>query len=145
MFSVTSKYGISTVSSLKKLFTGAQISATLLFNKKFITPSSLTFITGIFIVCTDLSRVLIILEILGVNNPCSPLLWLGSIKAERLVSGFIFRGISELIMATLGGSRGDRLANSNPQRSAVASPEKVRELLNDGVSSTAMGSNRCVF
>ncbi|XP_074553788.1 zinc finger C3HC-type protein 1 [Halichoeres trimaculatus] len=44
-------------------------------------------------------------------------------------------------MATLGASRGDRLANANPQRSNVASPEKVRELLNDGVSSTGVGSN----
>ncbi|XP_034529166.1 nuclear-interacting partner of ALK isoform X2 [Notolabrus celidotus] len=45
-------------------------------------------------------------------------------------------------MATLGGSRGDRLGNSNQQRSSIASPEKVRELLNDGVSSTAIGSHR---
>uniref|UniRef100_UPI0037E73892 zinc finger C3HC-type protein 1 n=1 Tax=Semicossyphus pulcher TaxID=241346 RepID=UPI0037E73892 len=44
-------------------------------------------------------------------------------------------------MATLGGSRGDRLGNSNQLRSSLASPEKVRELLNDGVSSTAIGSN----
>ncbi|XP_020508111.2 nuclear-interacting partner of ALK [Labrus bergylta] len=43
-------------------------------------------------------------------------------------------------MATLGGSRGDRLGNSNQQRSALVSPEKVRELLNDGVSSPAVGS-----
>ncbi|KAM3858782.1 zinc finger C3HC-type protein 1 [Diretmus argenteus] len=38
-------------------------------------------------------------------------------------------------MATLGGSRGDRLGNSNQQKSSLASPEKVRELLKDGVSS----------
>ncbi|XP_041636287.1 nuclear-interacting partner of ALK [Cheilinus undulatus] len=43
-------------------------------------------------------------------------------------------------MATLGGSRGDRLGNSNQQKSSLASPEKVRELLNDGVSPTAIGS-----
>ncbi|XP_051248057.1 nuclear-interacting partner of ALK [Dicentrarchus labrax] len=42
-------------------------------------------------------------------------------------------------MATLGGSRGDRLGNSNQQKSSLASPEKVRELLNDGVSSTGSG------
>ncbi|KAG8005626.1 NIPA-like protein, partial [Nibea albiflora] len=45
-------------------------------------------------------------------------------------------------MATLGSSRGDRLGNSNHQKSSLASPEKVRELLNDGVSSTDTGSNR---
>ncbi|XP_070709767.1 zinc finger C3HC-type protein 1 isoform X2 [Pempheris klunzingeri] len=44
-------------------------------------------------------------------------------------------------MATLGGSRGDRLGNSNQQRSSLASPEKIRELLNDGVSSTDVGAN----
>ncbi|XP_059182377.1 nuclear-interacting partner of ALK [Centropristis striata] len=44
-------------------------------------------------------------------------------------------------MATLGGSRGDRLGNTNQQKSSFASPEKVRELLNEGVSSTALGSN----
>ncbi|XP_010755463.1 zinc finger C3HC-type protein 1 [Larimichthys crocea] len=44
-------------------------------------------------------------------------------------------------MATLGGSRGDRLGNSNHQKSSLVSPEKVRELLNDGVSSTDTGSN----
>lgn len=46
-------------------------------------------------------------------------------------------------MATLGASRGDRLGNSNQQKSFLASPEKVRELLNEGVSSTDIGSNRC--
>lgn len=49
------------------------------------------------------------------------------------------------IMATHGGSRGDRLGNSNHQKSSIASPEKVRELLNDGVSSTDIGANRCIF
>ncbi|XP_073336698.1 zinc finger C3HC-type protein 1 [Pagrus major] len=44
-------------------------------------------------------------------------------------------------MATHGGSRGDRLGNSNHQKSSIASPEKVRELLNDGVSSTNIGAN----
>lgn len=46
-------------------------------------------------------------------------------------------------MATLGGSRGDRLGNSNHNKSAIVSPEKVREILNEGVSSTGVGSNRC--
>lgn len=44
-------------------------------------------------------------------------------------------------MATLGSSRGDRLGNSNHQRSSLASPERVRELLNEGVSSAGIGSN----
>ncbi|XP_070785167.1 zinc finger C3HC-type protein 1 [Enoplosus armatus] len=44
-------------------------------------------------------------------------------------------------MATLGGSRGDRLGNSNQQKSSFASPEKVREILNEGVSSTNIGFN----
>ncbi|XP_028255418.1 zinc finger C3HC-type protein 1 [Parambassis ranga] len=44
-------------------------------------------------------------------------------------------------MATLGGSRGDRLGSSNQQKSCLASPEKVRELLNEGVSSTDVGSD----
>lgn len=48
-------------------------------------------------------------------------------------------------MATHGGSRGDRLGNSNHQKSSIASPEKVRELLNDGVSSTDIGATRCIF
>lgn len=48
-------------------------------------------------------------------------------------------------MATVGGSRGDRLGNSNHQKSSFASPEKVRELLNDGVSSAEVGSNRCIL
>lgn len=48
-------------------------------------------------------------------------------------------------MATLGGSRGDRLGNSNQQKSSLASPEKVREILNEGVSSTNVGLNRCNF
>ncbi|XP_019948046.2 zinc finger C3HC-type protein 1 isoform X1 [Paralichthys olivaceus] len=43
-------------------------------------------------------------------------------------------------MATLSGSRGDRLANSNHQKASLVSPEKVREILNQGVSSTAGGS-----
>ncbi|XP_030575821.1 zinc finger C3HC-type protein 1 [Archocentrus centrarchus] len=44
-------------------------------------------------------------------------------------------------MATLGGSRGDRLGNSNQHKTSLASPEKVREILNEGVSSTGVGSN----
>ncbi|XP_040886259.1 nuclear-interacting partner of ALK [Toxotes jaculatrix] len=43
-------------------------------------------------------------------------------------------------MATLSGSRGDRLGNSNQQKSSLASPEKVREILNEGVSSADIGS-----
>ncbi|XP_071358666.1 zinc finger C3HC-type protein 1 [Trachinotus anak] len=42
-------------------------------------------------------------------------------------------------MATLSGSRGDRLGNSNQQKSSLASPEKVREILNEGVSSANIG------
>lgn len=45
-------------------------------------------------------------------------------------------------MATLGGSRGDRLANSNHQKSSLVSPEKVRDILNDGVSSADAGADR---
>ena len=73
-------------------------------------------------------------------------LWavVGSFKAEPLLSGFIFRGTSEPNMATLSGSRGDRLANSNHQKASLVSPEKVREILNQGVSSTTGGSIRCV-
>ncbi|XP_008398901.2 nuclear-interacting partner of ALK isoform X1 [Poecilia reticulata] len=37
-------------------------------------------------------------------------------------------------MATDGGSRGERIALSNQHKSSLASPEKVRELLNEGVS-----------
>ncbi|XP_075886299.1 zinc finger C3HC-type protein 1 [Nelusetta ayraudi] len=44
-------------------------------------------------------------------------------------------------MATLGGSRGDRLANSNHQKSSLVSPEKVRDILNDGVSSADAGAD----
>lgn len=39
-------------------------------------------------------------------------------------------------MAALGGNRAERLVNSNLNKSSLASPEKVRELLNEGVSST---------
>uniref|UniRef100_A0A3P8S1V7 Zinc finger, C3HC-type containing 1 n=1 Tax=Amphiprion percula TaxID=161767 RepID=A0A3P8S1V7_AMPPE len=44
-------------------------------------------------------------------------------------------------MATVDGSRVDRLGNSNQHKSSLASPEKVRQLLNEGVSSTNNGSN----
>ncbi|XP_047431872.1 nuclear-interacting partner of ALK [Mugil cephalus] len=44
-------------------------------------------------------------------------------------------------MATLGGSRGDRLGNSNQHKTSLASPEKVRELLNEGVSAGDNASN----
>ncbi|XP_041833326.1 nuclear-interacting partner of ALK [Melanotaenia boesemani] len=44
-------------------------------------------------------------------------------------------------MATLGGSRGDRVGNSNQHKSSFVSPEKVREILNEGVSSPDNGSN----
>uniref|UniRef100_A0A665WQL6 Zinc finger, C3HC-type containing 1 n=1 Tax=Echeneis naucrates TaxID=173247 RepID=A0A665WQL6_ECHNA len=37
-------------------------------------------------------------------------------------------------MATIGGSRGDRLSNTIQQKSSLVSPEKVREILNEGVS-----------
>lgn len=39
-------------------------------------------------------------------------------------------------MAALGGNRAERLSNSSLNKSSLASPEKVRELLNEGVSST---------
>ncbi|KAK0132000.1 Nuclear-interacting partner of ALK [Merluccius polli] len=42
-------------------------------------------------------------------------------------------------MATLG-SRGERLGNSGQQKSSFTSPEKVRELLSDGVSSAGRAS-----
>ncbi|XP_024120539.1 nuclear-interacting partner of ALK isoform X1 [Oryzias melastigma] len=44
-------------------------------------------------------------------------------------------------MANLGGSRGDRLGNSNQLKSSFASPEKVRELLGEGVSLPETGPN----
>ncbi|KAM4570183.1 zinc finger C3HC-type protein 1 isoform 2-T2 [Odontesthes bonariensis] len=44
-------------------------------------------------------------------------------------------------MATLGGTPGHRLGNSNQHKSSLVSPEKVRELLNEGVSSPDTGSN----
>lgn len=44
-------------------------------------------------------------------------------------------------MATLGGSRGDRLGNSNHPKSPLTSPEKIREILNEGVSSMDAGAN----
>ncbi|XP_051910971.1 nuclear-interacting partner of ALK [Hippocampus zosterae] len=37
-------------------------------------------------------------------------------------------------MATLGNSRGDRHGNSSQNKSPLTSPEKIRELLNEGVS-----------
>lgn len=65
-------------------------------------------------------------------------------KRERYLYGFIFRGTSSRQnMAALGSNRAERLENSNLQRSSLASPEKVRELLNEGVSSTDTTSNRC--
>lgn len=44
-------------------------------------------------------------------------------------------------MATLSGSRGDRFGNTNQRKSSFASPEKVRALLNTGVSPAQVGSN----
>lgn len=44
-------------------------------------------------------------------------------------------------MAALDSNRAERLENSSLQRSSLASPEKVRELLNEGVSSTDTTSN----
>ncbi|XP_029902100.1 zinc finger C3HC-type protein 1 [Myripristis murdjan] len=44
-------------------------------------------------------------------------------------------------MATVGGGRGDRLGNSSHQKSSLASPEKVRELLNEGLSSADSRAN----
>lgn len=76
---------------------------------------------------------------------CSLLLGPVSHKAEPLVAYSVSRGPLELIMATLGGSRGDRQANSNHQKSFLVSPEKVREILNDGVSSADMEVDRLLL
>ncbi|XP_027900013.1 zinc finger C3HC-type protein 1 [Xiphophorus couchianus] len=45
-------------------------------------------------------------------------------------------------MATDGGSRGERIAISNQHKSSLASPEKVRELLNEGVSAVDCNSKQ---
>ncbi|XP_055081734.1 nuclear-interacting partner of ALK isoform X1 [Periophthalmus magnuspinnatus] len=44
-------------------------------------------------------------------------------------------------MAAVGGNRAERFGNSNLSKSALASPEKVRELLNEGVSSVDNTAN----
>ncbi|KAK7895350.1 hypothetical protein WMY93_020675 [Mugilogobius chulae] len=44
-------------------------------------------------------------------------------------------------MAALGSNRAERFGNSNLSKSSLASPEKVRELLNEGVSSTENTTN----
>ncbi|PWA18283.1 hypothetical protein CCH79_00017807 [Gambusia affinis] len=44
-------------------------------------------------------------------------------------------------MATDGGSRGERIPISNQHKSSLASPEKVRELLNEGVSAVDVDCN----
>ncbi|KAJ0057377.1 hypothetical protein NL108_005289, partial [Boleophthalmus pectinirostris] len=44
-------------------------------------------------------------------------------------------------MAAVGGNRADRFGNSNFSKSSLVSPEKVRELLNEGVSSVDNAAN----
>ncbi|XP_077401800.1 zinc finger C3HC-type protein 1 isoform X1 [Vanacampus margaritifer] len=50
-------------------------------------------------------------------------------------------------MAAVASSRGDRLGNSNENNSSLTSPEKIRELLNEGVSATGthcgQGDSKC--
>ena len=69
----------------------------------------------------------------------------GVTKRNHRFQGLFSGGTSEPIMATLGGSRGDRHGNSNQHKSSLVSPEKVRDILNEGVSSTGTGANRCVI
>lgn len=44
-------------------------------------------------------------------------------------------------MAALGSSRGDRHGNSSQNKSPLTSPEKIRELLNEGVSAADTGTH----
>nr|XP_057933708.1 nuclear-interacting partner of ALK [Doryrhamphus excisus] len=44
-------------------------------------------------------------------------------------------------MAAIGSSRVDRLSNSNQNKTSLTSPEKIRELLNEGVSSAGTATN----
>lgn len=66
-------------------------------------------------------------------------------EAERLLSGVIFRGALGWIMATLGGSLDDRPSTSDDHTFSIASPEKIRELLSEGISSPDVGCNRCTL
>lgn len=50
-----------------------------------------------------------------------------------------------MIIATLGGRGGDNLVTFNQQMASLLSPEKVRELLNDGISSPDVDSKRYVL
>ncbi|TMS02766.1 Nuclear-interacting partner of ALK [Larimichthys crocea] len=66
----------------------------------------------------------------------------GSYKAERLVSGFYFPGGRQSRSWRLSAAVvGIVLATQTIKSPSLVSPEKVRELLNDGVSSTDTGSN----
>lgn len=47
-------------------------------------------------------------------------------------------------MATLGGSVDDNLGSLHQQMASLVSPEKVRELLNDGISSPDLVSKRYI-
>lgn len=58
--------------------------------------------------------------------------------------GFIFWGTSKTNMAALSGSRGDRLSASTLLKSSLTSPEKVREILNEGLSLGGTGATRSV-
>ncbi|XP_061523711.1 nuclear-interacting partner of ALK [Phycodurus eques] len=44
-------------------------------------------------------------------------------------------------MAALGSSRGDRVGNSTQNKSSITSPEKIREILNEGVSPAGTGTH----
>lgn len=50
-----------------------------------------------------------------------------------------------MIVATLGGCVGDNLGTFHQQMASLLSPEKVRELLNDGISSPDVDSKRYVL
>ncbi|KAF3859184.1 hypothetical protein F7725_021583 [Dissostichus mawsoni] len=62
-------------------------------------------------------------------------------RASSLVLMDVHHTTVDPIMATLSGSRGDRLGNTNQRKSSFASPEKVRALLNAGVSPAQVGPN----
>lgn len=50
-----------------------------------------------------------------------------------------------MVIATLGGRVGDNLGTLHQQMASLVSPEKVRELLNDGISSPAVDNKRYVL
>lgn len=50
-----------------------------------------------------------------------------------------------MIIATLGGRVGDNLGTLHQEMASLVSPEKVRELLNDGISSPNVDSRKYVL